>query len=151
MDLPAVVAAPANPHFARLGGAGAVTRLVEAFYRHMGTRDDARRILAMHPADLSHTRQILVAYLTEWTGGPRLYTPWRGPPRLGRVHAPFAIGPADRDAWMRCMDAALDECVPDAALRAELHAAFSKLAAHLTRHPDPVPTDVPSPDPGAPR
>lgn len=151
MNLPAVVAAPANPHFARLGGAPVIARLVDAFYRQMRTREDARRILAMHPADLSHTRQILVAYLTEWTGGPRLYTPWRGAPRLGRVHAPFTIGPADRDAWMRCMDAALDECVADVPLRGELHAAFARLATHLVRHPDPVAPEVPSPDPGVPR
>ncbi len=50
-----VVAANPNPHFQRLGGEAAVARLVDAFYRAMDQRDDARAIRAMHDADLAQT------------------------------------------------------------------------------------------------
>lgn len=117
-----------NRHYARLGGQPAVTALVDAFYRAMDTRDDARVIRAMHAPDLRDTREVLVKYLSEWMGGPKLYTPERGAPALRRRHQPFAIDAAARDAWMACMRQALAEVCPEAGLRAELDAAFYKVA-----------------------
>lgn len=125
------IAVVANPHFDRLGGAPAVRRLVDAFYAAMDTREDARTIRAMHAPDLTATKAVLVAYLSEWLGGPRHYSAERGAPRLRRVHLPFAIDPAAADAWLACMQRALEQCCTDSALRNELIAAFSKVARHL--------------------
>lgn len=130
-----VVSVTANPHFARLGGEGAVQRLAEAFYAAMDTRQDARAIRAMHAADLAPMRAVLVTYLVEWLGGPKRYSAERGAPKLGRVHRPFPIDAAASDAWLACMRQALDETCPDAALRDELMASFAKVANHLGRHP----------------
>jgi hemoglobin len=129
--MPSLVAAPANPHFDRLGGTVAVVRLVDAFYQAMDTRADAQVIRAMHAADLTPTKAVLVAYFTEWLGGPKLYTPLRGAPRLRRVHLPFAIDRAASNAWLACMQQALDSIGADAALRGQLGEAFAKIAAHL--------------------
>jgi hemoglobin len=118
----------ANPHFERLGGTDAITRLVERFYFYMDTLPSAASIRAMHPADLGPIRQVLINYLTEWTGGPAAYSVERGHPRLRRKHMAFAIGPAERDAWMACMRLALDEAVPDPVLKAQLEQAFLKTA-----------------------
>jgi hemoglobin len=129
------VPAQANPHLARLGGRDAVVRLVDAFYGAMDRRADAKTLRAMHAADLSETKAVLVMYLVEWLGGPRQYTAERGPPRLGRVHRPFAIDSAARQAWIACMDDALGAVCEDDGLRHDLRAAFGKLAAHLqNRH-----------------
>lgn len=119
---------PANPHYARLGGEPAIVALVHAFYRAMDTREDARVIRAMHEPDLRGTKAVLVKYLSEWLGGPRLYSPERGAPMLRRRHQPFDIDGAARDAWMACMRQALAEACPDETLRAELDAAFYKVA-----------------------
>lgn len=126
--LPVISAKPANPHYTRLGGHAALVQLVEAFYRAMDTRADARVIRAMHEPDLARTKAVLVNYLSEWTGGPRLYSPQRGSPMLRRRHHPFDIDDSARDAWMACMRDALAEVVADEALRAELDAAFHKIA-----------------------
>lgn len=126
--LPGVVAAPVNRHFERLGGRPAVERLVQAFYRAMDTRPEAATIRAMHAPDLGPVRAVLVDYLCEWLGGPRLYSTQRGAPMLRRRHQPFDIDAAARDAWMACMCQALEETTPDAALRAELEGAFWKIA-----------------------
>jgi len=115
-------------HFERLGGAAAVARLVDAFYRQMDTRADARGIRAMHEPDLASTKSVLVFYLCEWLGGPKDYSAQRGHPRLRMRHAPFAIGIAERDAWLACMRAALDETGAQAELRDELMQAFFKTA-----------------------
>jgi hemoglobin len=127
MTQPAL-APPGNPHFMRLGGHEVVVRLVDAFYRAMDTLPEAQTIRAMHEPDLGPTRTVLVKYLSEWMGGPKLYTPDRGAPMLRRRHHPFAIDANARDAWMACMRVALAEVCPDEGLRAELDAAFYKIA-----------------------
>ncbi|HYA65476.1 MAG TPA: group II truncated hemoglobin [Burkholderiaceae bacterium] len=124
-----------NPHFAQIGGAEGIDRLVEAFYRHVDALPLAAGIRAMHAADLEPTKAILKAYLTEWMGGPKQYTPRRGPPRLRRAHSAFAIGEAERDAWMQCMRGALEETVADANLREQLERAFFKLAETVRNDP----------------
>ena len=130
---------PANPHFERLGGVAVITALVDAFYRAMDTREDAAVVRAMHDPDLTRTKQVLVQYLTEWTGGPRAYSAERGTPMLRRRHYPFDIDTSARDAWMACMRQALAQTVADEALRAELDAAFWKIADFIRNtHGEPV-------------
>jgi hemoglobin len=125
----------ANPHFGVIGPEG-VARLVERFYFHMDTLPEAAAIRALHPADLTPLREVLRRYLTEWLGGPPLYSSERGHPRLRRRHLPFRIGAGERDAWMRCMRTALGEVVMDAKLRAELEVAFFRLADFLRNDMD---------------
>jgi hemoglobin len=117
-----------NPHFGRIGGEPAVRRLVDAFYRRMDTLPEAAAIRAMHGDDLDEIKAVLRAYLVEWLGGPKEYSPWRGPPRLRRRHAQFDIGGVERDAWMLCMRGALEEVVADADLRREIEAALFRTA-----------------------
>lgn len=119
---------PPQPHIDRLGGATAVDSLVEAFYRHMDTRPDAQGIRAMHDPDLGPTKAVLKLYLAEWLGGAKGYTAQRGHPRLRMRHAAFPIGATERDAWLACMRAALDEIGVDTHLRDELMQAFFKTA-----------------------
>jgi hemoglobin len=126
-----------NPHYARLGGHESVVRLVDAFYRAMDTRPEAAAIRAMHAPDLGHTKAVLVKYFSEWMGGPKLYSPDRGEPRLRRRHHPFAIDAGARDAWMLCMRQALAEVCADEALRAELDASFYKVADFM-RNSEPL-------------
>ena len=47
-------------------------------------------------------------FLEQYWGGPRTYSDQRGHPRLRMRHAPFRVGPAERDAWLRHMRAAVD-------------------------------------------
>ncbi|WP_028133941.1 group II truncated hemoglobin [Bradyrhizobium japonicum] len=114
--------------FERIGGSAAIEALVDRFYDRMETLPEAKVIRAMHADDLGLIRDVLKRYLTEWTGGPRLYTPEKGHPRLRQRHFGFAIGDAERDAWMLCMRGAMEETITDAAARQELDKALSGLA-----------------------
>lgn len=114
--------------FDRLGGEVAVDRLVEAFYGNMDTLPQARTIRDMHGADLGEIKKVLKRYLTEWTGGPKLYSPEKGHPRLRQRHMGFPIDNAARDAWMACMIKALDETLGDTPARRELEGNMRKLA-----------------------
>lgn len=117
--------------FELLGGVDGVRRLVDRFYDHMETRADARGIRAMHPADLSTSRDKLWWFLVGWTGGPPMYVERRGHPRLRARHLPFPIGPAERDAWLGCMDAAMDDLQVPPAAREVVGPALARLADHM--------------------
>jgi hemoglobin len=114
--------------FERIGGAATIDSLVESFYRRMDALPEAKFIRAMHASDLTSTKQVLKRYLSEWTGGPKLYSPEKGHPRLRQRHLGFPIGDAERDAWLLCMRGALSEHVADEAARQELDLAMTRLA-----------------------
>ncbi len=132
---------PQLSHFEAIGGAAAVVRLVDAFYRHMDSRPDTRGIRAMHAADLASTKAVLVLYLCEWLGGPKDYSAQRGHPRLRMRHGGFAIGVTERDVWLACMQAALQDVGATPALQSALMNAFFKTADWLRNSgPSPAPT-----------
>ncbi len=114
--------------FSEIGGQAVVDRLVDTFYHRMDTLPEAKVIRAMHADDLSSVKGVLKRYLGEWLGGPKLYSQERGHPRLRQRHMHFRIGTAERDAWMLCMQGALEDVVENAALRAHLSQSFFKLA-----------------------
>lgn len=90
-----------------VGGQDAFRRLVAGFYARVA-EDPLLRPL--YPdEDLSGAQERLTMFLAQYWGGPRAYSDRRGHPRLRMRHAPFAIGPAERDAWLACMRAALDD------------------------------------------
>ena len=90
-----------------LGGEQGATEniriLVETFYDIMDSDPKTAPLRALHPADLTSSREKLFMFLTGWTGGPQLYIERYGHPRLRQRHMPFSIGEAERDQWMYCM------------------------------------------------
>lgn len=121
--------------FDRIGGADVIDRLVEKFYARMDTLQEARTIRDMHDSDLGLITEVLKRYLSEWTGGPKLYSVEKGHPRLRQRHMGFSIGPAERDAWLLCMRGALDDEVADVEAREELFATIAKLADWMRNQP----------------
>ncbi|MDD1519488.1 MULTISPECIES: group II truncated hemoglobin [Bradyrhizobium] len=121
--------------FERIGGRATIDALVDRFYDRMDTLPEAKIIRAMHADDLGLIRDVLKRYLTEWTGGPRLYTPERGHPRLRQRHFGFSIGDAERDAWMLCMRGAMEQTITDAIAREDLDKALSNLADWMRNRP----------------
>jgi hemoglobin len=114
--------------FQRIGGAAAVDRLVESFYARMDILAEAKTIRAMHAPELGPMKEILKQYLSEWLGGPKRYSAEKGHPRLRQRHLPFAIGEAERDAWLLCMRGAMEDAIADEGAREEVYQAISKLA-----------------------
>lgn len=125
--------------YALMGGQATVDRLVDSFYDRMDSLPDAAVIRAMHTADLTDIRAVLKQYLGEWLGGPKRYTSERGHPMLRARHLPFPIGNAERDAWMLCMNGALDATVAQAEVREHIRTALSNLAGHMRNLPEDAP------------
>lgn len=102
------------------GGTAAIRELVETFYDIMDTDKKAAPIRAMHPADLTASREKLFMFLTGWTGGPQLYIERYGHPFLRRRHLPFSINESARDQWMYCMISAMQQLKMDEKLMQKL-------------------------------
>lgn len=120
--------------YERLGGEAAVRKLVDRFYDLMDTLPEAGGIRALHPADLTGSRDKLFKFLSGWLGGPPLYQTEYGHPRLRARHLPFPIGTAERDAWLLCMEQALAETEMDELLRMHLRQSLRNTADHMRNH-----------------
>jgi hemoglobin len=94
--------------FNAAGGFEGIKKLVDAFYDAMETLPQARHIRSMHKPDLIKSRDKLTRFLTGWLGGPKLFSEKYGPIRIPVAHRHLAIGPAERDAWLACMQIAVN-------------------------------------------
>lgn len=95
--------------FQAAGGVDGVTDLVARFYRVMDTAPEGAHIRSMHPADLTVSADKLALFLCGWLGGPTLFNVKYGPISIPGVHKHLVIHEAERDAWLFCMDKALEE------------------------------------------
>jgi hemoglobin len=90
--------------FERVGGEQFFLDLVDRFY--VGVAGDPL-LRPLYPEELSESSHHLALFLVQYWGGPGTYNEQRGHPRLRMRHAPFVIGPAERDSWLRHMEDAL--------------------------------------------
>jgi len=117
--------------FEMIGGEAAVRRLVDRFYDLMDSEPGAQGIRSMHPPSLDTSREKLRLFLTGWLGGPPVYVERFGPPMLRARHLPFPIAEPERDAWLMCMNMALEEQEMPQELRAVLRDRFAAMADHM--------------------
>ncbi len=118
-----------------VGGQPFFDGLVDRFY-HRVEADPVLLTLYPEPEDLAGARHHLALFLAQYWGGPTTYSQERGHPRLRMRHAPFAIGPDERDHWLAAMRHALD----GAGLTPELRQAFDDyfdMAAESMRNREP--------------
>ena len=116
------------------GGMPFFESLVDRFYA--GVASDPV-LLAVYPDDddFAGARRRLTLFLAQYWGGPRTYDSERGHPRLRMRHAPFAIGPAERDAWLAHMNAAIASVHAPVEVAGRLR-AYVEMAAEAMRNRD---------------
>ena len=89
-----------------VGGEPTFRKLVAEFYAGVATDPLLR---PLYPdEDLGPATERLTLFLIQYWGGPSTYSDQRGHPRLRMRHAPFRVGPAERDAWLTHMRRAVD-------------------------------------------
>jgi hemoglobin len=110
----------------RAGGTPFFEALVGRFYDGVDADPDLRPVYP--EPDLAGARHRLTLFLIQYWGGPTTYDQERGHPRLRMRHAPFAIGPAQRDRWLAHMRAAMAELAPPDDVAAELERYFTMAA-----------------------
>lgn len=117
--------------YERIGGQATIEALTARFYALMDSMPEARATRAIHPDDLSGSREKLTEYLAFWFGGPQTFVEKRGAPMMRARHLPFAIGTAEIEGWLGCFRQALDETVPEDHMRAVIWERVETLAHHM--------------------
>ena len=119
-----------------IGGVDQIDTLVDRFYDLMVLEPAFEDLRAIHPEDLSGSREKLKFFLTGWMGGPDIYSPKYGHPMLRARHLPFKIGLQERNQWLACMYQALEECGVDGKVAKQLEESFFNTADWMRNQPN---------------
>jgi hemoglobin len=125
---------PISSFYDAAGGEPTFRKLVARFYQ--GVANDPVLRPLYPEEDLTGAEERLRMFLIQYWGGPTDYQEQRGHPRLRRRHAPFAIGPTQRDAWLKIMRAAVDSLDLPPDLDRQLWDYLSMAANSLQNRPD---------------
>lgn len=123
-----------NP-FVSMGDSEQLVRdLARSFYARMAVSEP--ELARVHELDdagkiSERTQERFALFLIEWLGGPARYTPTNGHPRLRMRHAHVPIDEAMRDAWLRCMQHAMNEVGVAGEVRRFLDGRFAEVADFL--------------------
>jgi len=116
------------------GGEKTFRLLVQRFYAGVATDPILR---AVYPEDdLTAATERLTLFLIQYWGGPSTYSEQRGHPRLRMRHQPFAIGQAQRDAWLGHMTAAVESLDLAPAVRKALLDYFETASTAMINQPE---------------
>ncbi|MBB6453057.1 hemoglobin [Salirhabdus euzebyi] len=116
-----------------IGGFETIERLVDAFYSRVEKHPNLKPIF---PDDLTETARKQKQFLTQFFGGPPLYIQEHGHPRLRARHIPFEITPTRRDAWLDCMEEALEEVNIEEPYRSVMFDRLTMTATHMINTPE---------------
>jgi hemoglobin len=123
----------AQSFYDAVGGEPTFRAIVARFYAEVAADEILR---ALYPEeDLGPAEDRLALFLMQYWGGPTTYGDQRGHPRLRMRHAPFAIGPAERDAWLRAMRVAVDDAGLPEPLHDQLWAYLESTAQFIVNSP----------------
>lgn len=70
-------------------------------------------------------------FLTQFLGGPQLYSAKYGHPRMKMRHLPHPIGEKEMLEWLRCMKMAIQKMKFSDELSEELYNCFPRVAEHM--------------------
>jgi hemoglobin len=87
-------------------GAEKLSELIDLFYSKVAVHPV---LYPIFPDDLTETARKQKQFMTQYLGGPNLYSEEHGHPMMKARHMPFPITPERADAWLSCMSEAMDE------------------------------------------
>lgn len=87
-------------------GAKTIDELVNAFYPKVYADPNLIPIFEGDIDEIMHKQRL---FLTQFTGGPPLYSEEYGRPAMRSRHLPHEITPTRAKSWLRCMEKAFSE------------------------------------------
>lgn len=108
-------------------------RLVDAFYLRVSQHPDLAPIF---PTGFDEIARKQKQFLTQYLGGPQLYTNEHGHPMMRARHLPFEVTPKRAKAWLACMTEAMDEVELSGPIRDEFYSRLFLTAQHMVNTPD---------------
>lgn len=123
---------PSLSIYDNLGGAEGVRALVEAFY----TIVPKNQLLApLFPVDNRPVIEKQYMFLSQFFGGPALFSEAYGHPMMRARHLKFPITNSHADEWLGCMAGALEEIGVEETLRDLVLKRLSGPARHFVNTP----------------
>ncbi|MCM3749696.1 globin [Paenibacillus pasadenensis] len=89
-----------------MGGAETIHRLVHAFYPRVVENE---LLAPLFQRDIAPVMEKQIQFLTQFFGGPSLFSDQHGHPMMRARHLPFPITTEHAAAWLDCMDGAAQE------------------------------------------
>ncbi len=114
-------------------GEALLHRLVDTFYGLVGQNPD---LSPLFPNDKSEIARKQKQFLTQYLGGPAIYTEEHGHPMMRARHMPFAVTPRRAEAWLSCMRQAMDKVGLEGPIRDEFYSRLFLTAQHMINTPD---------------
>lgn len=111
-----------------IGGADTLARLVDTFYDLVKKHPD---LSPLFPDDLTEVKERQYQFLTQFLGGPTLYSDLHGHPMLRARHMKFPIGPTQAEAWLACMSEAMDRTGLAGEIRQQIYDRLRLTAHHM--------------------
>ena len=111
--------------YERIGGDEALVMLTDRFYDLVFEHELISRLFKSDK-DVIKEKQRL--FLTQFLGGPQLYSDIHGHPMMRARHIPHTITEDDAIAWLQCMSGAIGELPISKELKDELFDRFPRTA-----------------------
>ncbi|MFD2369458.1 globin [Brevibacillus sp. GCM10020057] len=121
--------------YEQIGGAETLARLVDIFYNHVKRHPD---LAPLFPEDLTPVKERQYQFLTQFLGGPTLYSDIHGHPMLRARHMRFPIGTAQATAWLACMDKAMTQAGITGDIREQIFDRLRLTAHHMINQWEPI-------------
>ena len=123
--------------YQQMGGEPAVRQLVEVFYDIVEQEPTGAPLYLLHLRGhgVAHSRLEQFYFLSGFLGGPKLYVERHGHSDVRQMHAHVVIGQVARDAWLTCMEMAIDRVGLGAEIKTPLMKHLTRVADMLINQP----------------
>lgn len=111
-----------------IGGFDTVAKLVAAFYKRVSQHPI---LVPLFPDDFTEIARKQEMFLSQFLGGPPLYSEEFGNPMMRKRHLRFLIGEKEREAWLECMAGAMEEIGLIEPWRHRIFERLSLVAHHM--------------------
>jgi len=116
-----------------------LSMLVEAFYHRVARHPELSNLF---PDDLTETARKQKQFLTQYLGGPPIYTEEHGHPMLRARHLPFPITESRAKAWLGCKHEAMDDVQLEGPVREDFFHRLALTAHHMVNTDEREQNDI---------
>lgn len=120
-------------YYEGIGGEETIQKLVNAFYPRVYRDPDLSPLFV---GDMEEVKRKQKKFLTQFLGGPALYSMEFGQPAMRYRHLSFEITPRRAEAWLRCMKEAMDEIHLQGEIREYFYERLTQVAHFFVNKED---------------
>lgn len=109
-------------------GSDNLLKLVDTFYNLVFASE---KIGPLFKNEKTEIKQKQFEFLTQFLGGPMIYSEKHGHPKMRQRHLPHAITEEAKTEWLHCMRLAIDTLEVSKELKDSLYNCFPAVAQHM--------------------